>query len=477
VGNAAGISAIVSAGNVSWYSVPTGGVPLATNVLNGSTYTTPVINTTTTFYAEAVNNGCVSAARTAVTPLLFQRPANPVAVDGSRCGPGTVSISVTSEPGTVQWFTASTGGTLLQASGNTYVTSSISANTTYYADVTVGGCVSLARTPVVAVIKSFPTVTSTTPASRCGNGTVTLTATLNNEGGINWFDAATAGTLVGTGNFTTPSLTTTTTYYAEAVANGCSSTSRSAVVATIKPIPTIASADVSRCDAGTVTFEATSPGTISWFVAASGGSSIASGQNYTTPSLTNTTPYFIEAVLNGCTTPTRTQVNAIVNTTPGQPTIVQNNSNIASPVLTSSSSLGNQWFRNDVLINGANSNTYTIAAGGIYKVQVTSNGCVSPFSANVVYVVTGDIHPQSTSIGIYPNPVQEELTIDLSWFEKNEAVFISIVDLQGHSITQLTSEGGSQVKMDVRPFAIGKYIIQLKQGKNSLTKSFLKSSN
>jgi hypothetical protein len=53
----------------------------------------------------------------------------------------------------------------------------------------------------------------TSDVSRCGSGTVTLTATGNT---LRWYDAASGGTLLYTGeSFTTPSLTTTTTYYVE----------------------------------------------------------------------------------------------------------------------------------------------------------------------------------------------------------------------------------------------------------------------
>jgi hypothetical protein len=474
VGNAAGVSATVSAGTVSWYTVPTGGVPLATNILNGSTYTTPIINTTTTFYAEAVNNGCVSTTRTAVTPTVVQRPANPVAVDGSRCGPGIVSLSVTSEPGTVQWFTASTGGTLLQASGNTYNTLSISATTTYYADVTVGGCVSLARTPVVAVIKSFPTVTSTTPATRCGTGTVTLTATLSDEGGINWYTATSGGSPVGTNSFTTPSITVTTTYYAEAVANGCSSVSRTPVLATIKPIPTITAPNVSRCGPGTVALTATSDGTMSWFAAATGGSALTSGGNFTTPSLTATTPYFIEATLNGCTTLTRTSVSAVVNPIPALPTITADNSNVAAPLLTSSSSSGNQWFRNDVSISGATNTTYTITQEGTYKVQVTLLGCVSAMSAGQAFVITGAEGFEPNQVQLYPNPAADELVLNLSGFKPKESVGIVIVDLLGRQTKVAKGVGGEEVHIDIREITSGQYIAVMEQGNQRVAKLFVK---
>ena len=66
-----------------------------------------------------------------------------------------------------------------------------------------------------------PLVTSTTPATRCGIGTVNLSATPNVGSVINWYAAAAGGSILHTGNtFTTPTLTATTTYYAEAKAFG-----------------------------------------------------------------------------------------------------------------------------------------------------------------------------------------------------------------------------------------------------------------
>lgn len=63
---------------------------------------------------------------------------------------------------------------------------------------------------------SLPAAPATTDASRCGTGSVTLEAA--GTGTLNWYDAATAGSLVNTGTtFTTPSLTATTTYYVESV--------------------------------------------------------------------------------------------------------------------------------------------------------------------------------------------------------------------------------------------------------------------
>jgi hypothetical protein len=84
-------------------------------------------------------------------------------------------------------------------------------------------------------------LTSTTGASICGTGTATLQATAA-AGTINWYAASTGGASLGTGtSYTTPSIATTTTYYVDVTNNGCTSTPRTAVVATVNSLPQAAS--------------------------------------------------------------------------------------------------------------------------------------------------------------------------------------------------------------------------------------------
>ena len=83
-----------------------------------------------------------------------------------------------------------------------------------------------------------PTITGTTPLSRCDAGTVTLGASAS-SGTINWYSSSTGGSSLQTGSsFTTPSINTTTTYYVDATNNNCTSSSRTAVVATVNTTPT-----------------------------------------------------------------------------------------------------------------------------------------------------------------------------------------------------------------------------------------------
>jgi hypothetical protein len=82
----------------------------------------------------------------------------------------------------------------------------------------------------------------------------------------------------------------------------------------LNPIPTITSTlPASVCDSGKVTLSATaSAGDINWYTTISGGASIKLGTSFTTPLIKTTTPYYVDATSNGCTS-ARTTIVATVN--------------------------------------------------------------------------------------------------------------------------------------------------------------------
>ncbi len=94
--------------------------------------------------------------------------------------------------------------------------------------------------PVLTVTLSrfdTPTVENPTGGARCGVGTVTLTASTQDNVLLSWYASATGGTALATGpSFETPSLSTTTSFFVEASANGCTS-ERVEVVATVNEEP------------------------------------------------------------------------------------------------------------------------------------------------------------------------------------------------------------------------------------------------
>jgi hypothetical protein len=135
--------------------------------------------------------------------------------NGENGGPGVVIVRYLGTP-------QATGGTITQAGGYTIHT------------FTSNGTFALAGAPSSAVVPN---------QSRCGAGTVTFTSTITAGLTLDWYDAATGGTLLsqGTATYTTPIISATTTYYV-AVRNattGCVSANRLAVTATINGGSTI----------------------------------------------------------------------------------------------------------------------------------------------------------------------------------------------------------------------------------------------
>ncbi|MBL0137617.1 MAG: CotH kinase family protein [Bacteroidetes bacterium] len=351
---------------VRWYSAATGGTLLFT----GNSFTTPSLSTTTSYFAEA-GSVCPSA-RVQANAIINTVTTAPVVQNASRCGSGTVVLTATSSS-TVNWYNAP-GGTLL-GTGLSYTTPVISATTTYYA---VAGTICPSNAiSAQAIINAICASPVTQSANRCGTGTVTLTAT--DTASIRWYSAASGGSQLGTGtSFVTPSLSASTTYYAEA-GSVCPS-ARIAAQAIINGITaTPVASDVARCGTGTVTLTATDTATIRWYSVASGGTILATGTSFTTPVLSVTTPYYVEA---GTVCPSaRIQVNAIIATAAADP-VVQNASRCGTGTvtLTANSAFTVNWYNTPggtLLGTGASFTTPSISTTTTYYAQAISAGCQS----------------------------------------------------------------------------------------------------
>lgn len=173
-------------------------------------------------------SGCsISKSINIITPCI--PPSISATTPASRCGGGQISLSATASSGSIYWYEDQTA-TQSIATGNT-LSLNLSASKTYYVEASNGTCAS-ARTAVNADILTQPSITSTTDASRQSSGILQLEATAS-SGSINWYNSASASSVLATGtSFTTPTLSSSTTYYAEAVDGSCIST-RQAVQANI----------------------------------------------------------------------------------------------------------------------------------------------------------------------------------------------------------------------------------------------------
>jgi hypothetical protein len=89
-------------------------------------------------------------------------PTNPIGVNNSRCGDGTVTISATSSGAVIDWYAAASGGSSV-STGTSYTTPNITATKTYYAQARISatGCVSASRTAVTATRNNVPAIART----------------------------------------------------------------------------------------------------------------------------------------------------------------------------------------------------------------------------------------------------------------------------------------------------------------------------
>jgi hypothetical protein len=159
---------------------------------------------------------------------------------------------------------------------------------------------------------------------------------------------------------------------------------------------------------------------------------------------------------------------------PLKPTISVNITDPTQPILTSSSDIGNKWYLNDALIEGATGKTCTVKYKGTYKVKVDVDGCNSPISEGESFIITGDLRYNSLEkIQLFPNPVQDMLTIQLNGF-KEEDVVVLMVDALGKTISSTTGKGGKELSIDVKNYGNGIYYLNMKQGSLTQHAKFIK---
>jgi PKD repeat protein len=126
------------------------------------------------------------------------------------------------------------------------------------------GSNTMLQSSIIEVLNS-PVITSTSPAQSCGQAALTLTAE-SDAGTISWFANPSGGTSLATGSsFTTPLITTSTTYYVEANNGQCSS-QRVPVMATINALPslTIQASESIICVGNSTSLTASGANTYVW---------------------------------------------------------------------------------------------------------------------------------------------------------------------------------------------------------------------
>jgi hypothetical protein len=387
--------------SIKWYtSNNSNEVPLYT----GSSYTTPVLSSSTTYYVSSYNTttGCTSTAqRVPVVVSVNPIPSIPISSDNYVCGSG--SVVLTAQPGingnTVRWYSYSPIN--LITTGATFTTPPLTISSNLYSYyVSTYNNVTLCESTkqiINARLRSKPPTPSVYGQIGCLVGEslyMSATSTASEIPDIcttivshNWYTSA-------TGSITVPStfesastcavyktrinVTNETDYWVATVVNGCES-DRVKVSATYQTVgvPTSVTG-TSICGPGTATISA-EPGingnSIRWFTTIGNENELgfAIGSTFSTSSIINqTTTYYASSynTTTGCESKTpRIPVTIVVNPTVDPP-IAQDNFTCGSGIVALSAKPGSngstvKWFSsNDVLLNtGLSFNTPNLNIG------------------------------------------------------------------------------------------------------------------
>ncbi len=407
-GSAANLHATGNSTVFNWFAAPSGGIAL----ISSPDYTTPGLTATTTYYVEQESSGCESP-RTPVTVTVNPIPPEPLSQRETICYSSSTILTASGSPGaTYQWFDAVAGGTLL-AIGANYTTPVLKNSTTYFLSASNGGC-SSTRAAVDVIVKPNLSPPAVSGAIICSGSSTTLTAS-SSGGSYQWYDAPTGGNLISSAaTYTTPLLTANTSYYIQNTIDGCVSPRAKVTVVVDAPTAAPIASGTTICSGNTVTLTATGAGNnYMWYNSVTGGNLLSANAEYSTPVLTATTTYYVEAIANGCAS-TRTPVTVTVNTTPAPP--VASGTSIctgASASLTATGSGTISWFGSltgtVVLATGNTFTTPALFANTTYYVQSSNGVCTSTRTAVTVSIISLTSpqfqYPGGTFCASGPNPV------------------------------------------------------------------------
>lgn len=202
----------------------------------GATYTTPTLQSTSSYYVEAYNSCNVERSRTATVTVVGG--CSPVSIasgspqDQAIASGRAATLTVSAAGATsYQWFESS-GTKIVGQTGPTYTTPNLTSSRSYYAEAYNSCSVERSRTVTVTVCTA-PSISSGTPQdhSVLPEQTATLTVTASGATAFQWYESSGAPIAGETSStFTTPPATATKSYYVIA-SNACSSVqSRTATV-------------------------------------------------------------------------------------------------------------------------------------------------------------------------------------------------------------------------------------------------------
>ncbi|MEI6348469.1 MAG: N-acetylmuramoyl-L-alanine amidase [Bacteroidota bacterium] len=199
-----------------WYENSLGGTILTT----GTTYNTGVLTQPKTYYVRSEIGSCMSNMLP-ITVAVESMPAMPqLTATVAICSGSTDTLTAT---GTSQivWYNTNAADNVL-GFGGSIITSALTQNTIFYARIETANC-KTALSNVTVVVKPIPDIPDVFPTQNiCYGESTQLSATGTQQ--IVWYNSALGITPLFSGeNYSTPNLTSASTYYVRSELNGCNS--------------------------------------------------------------------------------------------------------------------------------------------------------------------------------------------------------------------------------------------------------------
>jgi Ig-like domain CHU_C associated len=223
--------------NYSWAGPPTFTSAVQNPLISNTPANGGGIYTVT---ATSLAAGCTATATTSVTvkPLPIVTPTSPITV----CSNSVLTLGVnTTASGTYFWNGPNTFTSALQ-NPTVSNTATASMTGTYTITVTLNACTANGTASVtVNPIVNAPTATGVT----INQYTSTTLSAVCTGSTAKWYSASSGGSAIGTGSYTTPVLSATTTYFVACESGGspnCVSSTRTPQTVTIIPATTFDSA-------------------------------------------------------------------------------------------------------------------------------------------------------------------------------------------------------------------------------------------
>ena len=395
--------------------------------------------TTVTITAAGLGGTTTQTFILEVTP----NPTITTSTPASRCGAGAVTLSATPSAGSIQWFTAETGGTALVSgtdytiSGNNLTINNLTATTTFYAQAVNGSCTSIARTAVTATFNTLPVPNPSSDSPKC----VGTTLTFNSVAGMTTY--AWSGPNSFTASTQNPTITNVSTaaqgIYTLTVtnANGCSASATTSVIVNALPMA-MASSNSPICAGTSLNLSSDGGVSYTWTGANLFSSTLQNPSISSATTLASGTYQVTATNANGCTATATTSV--IVNPTPVTPTTQADAQIIfgGGISLTATGCEGTiKWYQklDDALVAMPVSPTATTQYYA--KCEITSNGitCTSEKSNDVTVTVLKPMPPVATGattcigtgVTLTATGCSGEVGIfTLKWYQKADSILVSM---------------------------------------------------